>query len=687
MSNYIRKDATVLDIKTKEDTWNWLSKVNVNAQGIGSNGWKPLLIRTNFYSFFQCLEDEANKETGSKICKDSKNELVIENIKNTKKKIESSNAFNFLENSSIWMRLCDNENWNGVVGSESEPVSVKKALDEFEWFEKLGLYEFNSAKEFLEYNVRAQKENHIAEIGGHETHVTPMIYSDETEYRDFFIGEKSGIFFKFLKGEDENRGYQTDDVALRILLVDDKIGKVQGTDTILNCYNRYENYPMIWKCEGDCVSCDLPKSNGKPEPCKLKVIRKLMSGEFILENDKKNEFSRKTYWEDKIRTYSFNEIKICRAWDVVHGKPIELNKDFKKQLDGSLKNDGNYVQIIGVRDIESALVLMSCCKFDIIFLDYLLGYRTDNQNVRAYSPELFEFLSFKFRDKEENNYKKIENCPDVVQMFANGIVAPKTITDVDKMKCLEQFRDEVKLNRGPLDKYWIVPMTSYNSSFIADLQRRNVRLIDHRWNISQGADPINTPWHFLHKINEFVDLQLRSSVFRLDTLLLFLKYTCEDCMQLKSKDGNAVVFYDFQAFMGAEYANFMRRYGNRQILRRDAAISHRKDIYADKSVFATYVWKHFYANPEYRDVIELNRLIRRFLHHASVMHNDGNGQQRLEEAFGQLSFFIDTNKKVRNTIGDFEDLKGLDEKMMSLRVIIDRVTDHSDNKKDKEKNT
>ena len=199
MGNHISKVATVLDIKTAKDTRDWLSmnflvdKKMVIDDGSSSKSWKPVLIKTNFDSFFDVLKKEAD-ENNPKICNETNKKDVLKNIKSTKKKIENSNAFNFLKNSSIWMRLCDNVNWDGVVGSSSEPDSVKNALEEFKWFEKLGLYEFNSAKEFLEYNVRAQKENYIAKIGGHDKHITPMIYSDETDYRDFFIGKSNKLF-------------------------------------------------------------------------------------------------------------------------------------------------------------------------------------------------------------------------------------------------------------------------------------------------------------------------------------------------------------------------------------------------------------------------------------------------------------------------------------------------------------
>ncbi len=548
-------------------------------------------------------------------------------------------CFSFLKSSSIWIRIINVDD------------SFDMVKEEFNWLKSLRLYDFNSAMEFFEYNVRIQKENYLVESGGHGAHITPMIYSDETEYRDFFIGEKSGIFFKFLKDADENRGYQTDDVALRILLVDDKIGN--------NCGVYF----------GDCSGCK-GKAETDKVPCKLWIIRELMSGAFIKEKEKSDGFNKRTYWADDVKTYYAEDLIINDVWEWDDAKKtLKLKEDKSKLPENDFLNRDGCVQIIGVSNLESALVLMSCCKFDIILLDYLLGSKSDTNSDRVYSTEMFEFLSYGFNEKVEQ--------PDIVKTLKER----NNFNDLQ----LKEFQNNVKLNRGPLDKYWIIPMTSYNSSFISDLQRKHVQFIDHRWNISQGADPINTPWRFLHKLNGFFDLQLRSSVFRLDTLLLFLKYMCEDCLQLKSKDGEDTVgFYDFQAFMGAEYANFMRRYGNRQMLQRDAAVGLGKDIDSDKSVFATYIWNHFYANTEYRDEIELNRLIQRFLRHASVVHNDRSGQQRLEETFGQLCFFIDTNEKVKKIIKE-DNIYNLREfdfhgKMLELKKIMDDVTSHSKKK-------
>lgn len=552
-------------------------------------------------------------------------------------------CFSFLKSSSIWIRIADVDD------------SFDLAKEEFNWFKSLLLYDFKSAMEFFDYNVRTQKDNYLEESGGHGAYITPVIYSDEVEYRDSFIKENGNINFKFLKANvDEHcKDFKTENVALRILVVDDKIGKVSADSSqkeivILNCHEE-EIKDGKWRCK----ECVYPDNNN--EPCKLQVIKKLLSGDFI-SKDKTNtireKYNRKTYWSDEIRSYCVNALTIKELWkteneNAQNGKEksiLKLNEDKVKQINKDLElvikkdQDGkeiHYAQIIGVRDLESALAIMSCCKFDIILLDYLLGKRGDTDDERYYSTELFEFLSSDFGKPEIDDL-------DVIKMLRKNDKIDGDREGLPRV-LLEQFRDEVKLNRGPLDKYWIVPMTSYNPSFLSDLQRRNVRLIDHRWNISQGADPINTPWRFLYKLNEFVDLQLRSSVYWKKQLMTFVRYTCEDFKTRFEKIPKKGVscFEEFQQFMGAEYANYMKRYGARKLIERDAAL---EGDNSNKSLFATYIARNFYNDPKFSIETELNRLMQSFYHRAATMFNDRHGLQRLRIAFEQMRMFIVYNK-------------------------------------------
>ena len=198
--------ANSWDIRNKRSSRKWIKeKLTIDkTNGVNSQGWGPVLIRTNFDSFFNFLNEETKKGDDSKICNNQNNKSVKENIQKTKDKIEKSDVFNFLKNSSIWMRLCDNEDWVGNIDSGPLPESVTRALEEFKWFnESLHLYEFRAAREYIEYNVRLQNENYLDELGSHGSYITPTIYSNEVSLRDFFIydGSKPNSF-DFLEKEN-----------------------------------------------------------------------------------------------------------------------------------------------------------------------------------------------------------------------------------------------------------------------------------------------------------------------------------------------------------------------------------------------------------------------------------------------------------------------------------------------------
>ena len=644
-NDYNLFESTIWDLKDKDTIRKWIKNNIVflpyNTENRSLN--KPVLIKTNLYSFFKCLEEEA-KRSDSCIVKyplDTEREKVQSNIASTKKRLMHN--LNYLLNSSIWIRFCDSD----------DSASIADAENEFSWFTKIHLYDYKPANEYLEYQLRIQQQNYLSDVvGAHGEHVIPTLYSNEVEFRDFFINNKRDVIeFKFLDKKDEN-SYYTQDVSLRVLLVDDKISK--------NNKLQDNNEVTLRKCDDSCTGCE------EAANCKLRVIRSLMSGAFIEPGTEKSDvrecFHNSTYWADAVDSYVVNgTVHANCIWEKrTDADKLELKKDYINNLlkDLDLSKSKNYkgVQIVGVRDLESALSLLSCCKFDIILLDYLLNKEPEESGLRPYSTELFEFLSYKPEQEEPRIVTKVKERAG--------------FNDAQ----LKEFQDNVKLNRGPLDKFWVIPMTSYNSSFISDLQRKHVRLIDHRWNISQGADPINTPWKFLYKLNEFIDLQLRQSVFWKEQLLTFLQFTCEDYIDrfnkkhtVKGNDGQTC-FDDFQSFMGAEYANFMKRYGARKLIERDAD----EGEGINQSLFAKNIKDTFYSNfTKYEVELELNRLMQDFYRQAAVMYNDREGRKRLRESYERLRIFIAYNDLTSILKSTEELCKGL----QKLRLVIDAEFD------------
>ena len=89
--------------------------------------------------------------------------------------------YSFLLNSSVWIRLVESK----------DSSAFKDAENEMAYFRTIGLYEYSSAAENLEYNIRIQSQNFLdSKIAGHAEYVTPMLYGNETS------------FYKVLKDKD-----------------------------------------------------------------------------------------------------------------------------------------------------------------------------------------------------------------------------------------------------------------------------------------------------------------------------------------------------------------------------------------------------------------------------------------------------------------------------------------------------
>ena len=620
----------------------------------------------------------------------------------------------------------------------------QQAIDDFKFFQSIGLYGYGSAQESYEYNLRIQRENYLKYRGIHEGHseyITPILYGDETKSRNTLI---ENYFEEDEDGMNKNIDNVTykffnefHDVTLRILVVDDKIG-----DCIDKCYqkiegNYYENETRksieIYKkitaddiefykyqkfndqvCDdkGNLISFDDPiyiKLNGEEwqsyinsvaqkgqtisifkcescynTRCKLKTLRQLMdkgtdtNKDAIFEgigNDK-DYF----YWkEDGIDTY-FCPVTLN---DFIRDESISIDNLLSIKFEGNNKKKSKpdfvcfeksspNVQLIGVRDVRTALLLLSRYKFDMIFFDYLLDYKDSNRSKRDYSIQFFDFLTGNVIEKTINKLSgEAKKTKEEVEAKKTKEEIEEKKTKLERAKILEKFRREVLDNRGPLDRFWIMPITGFNETFITDLSRSGIPLIGSKWHINNGADPITTPWQFLDKLNRFIELQLTGSLFTLNKLLTFLQYTGEDLEtkfrveeKKKSQEPNTKIsFGEFQAFLSAEYSSFFSKYGSKAVIKRDAVTTEDEKDWSSKSVFATYIWKNFYRNREGGSITEerekkqlfgLHSHMLGFYQMAAIMHNDRHGMLMLRESFRRLRYFIDVNRLVDETRAKIE---------------------------------
>ena len=236
--------------------------------------------------------------------------------------------------------------------------------------------------------------------------------------------------------------------------------------------------------------------------------------------------------------------------------------------------DENKIQIIAVKSLSVACQLLGDNKirFDLILMDYLL--------------------------KEKNALKEREKA---TEFWGDGIEKyfefSANARNIEKYQSyIENYRN-IKDNRGPLHKLWIFPITAFNQTFIDDLRNRGVRLIDYYWNLSRGADPINTPYLFIYSLNKFLQLQLEDAFFSKDEIIGFLKKSI-------TKVKNINKFDYFSAYMGSEYTVFVEKYMSRPVIYRDKELS----------LFAAYMWGNFYSKKDLVSLFKLVQHIHKFYH-------------------------------------------------------------------------
>ena len=119
----------------------------------------PLIIKI-YKSFF---EDWANAKNDPSILDHPNKRAMEENLER---------VFSFYNNSSIWVRIIDYD--------ENNKDEYNRAVAEFTYFDHIGLYDYPSAWENLNYHLRIFSENYlVSSLGGHGSYVNPMLYGDE----------------------------------------------------------------------------------------------------------------------------------------------------------------------------------------------------------------------------------------------------------------------------------------------------------------------------------------------------------------------------------------------------------------------------------------------------------------------------------------------------------------------------
>lgn len=120
---------------------------------------------------------------------------VLNETSNVLKKFDQNIKirYSFFNNSSIWTRVV-------IKDGEKDDEKIDKAQKEFKYFKNIGLYDYDSAKENLEYNIRVQAHNYLESTeAGHDIYVTPTLYGNEEAALEVLQHNKENL-------EDSNEG-------------------------------------------------------------------------------------------------------------------------------------------------------------------------------------------------------------------------------------------------------------------------------------------------------------------------------------------------------------------------------------------------------------------------------------------------------------------------------------------------
>ena len=530
----------------------------------------------------------------------------------------AKNFNSILFNSSVWFRITDLE----------DNESYKDAIFFFEKNKKI--YETTNAIENLEFNLRLQQVNFLSpKKEGHGHHITPKLYHNELQCANDILTINTETNVEDYKYQELINHYE---VTLRILLIDDKIGKNDEepkVDIIANI--------MEGKILTNFAKNKIPeiKSNKIEELCKqIKIDFDITNHELLKKlnevlNNESTDFKIKDLAKecvDQLDPYKYVQRRFL--WKEEEIKKIifisdnsKLEKLIKEQgitytnKVSDIKSKTKNVQIVQVANLEDAIFLLSQdeYKFDLIFMDYLLD-EIKNSSGRELITAFFEWLKDKDGVNSNIAYLKSEKAKEVRKKLINEkyeFIECELDCSIDAncefhTQCFEkneEIRKKVSQNRGPLRKFWFFPITAFNDTLISDLVGKGIRLIDYYWHIEHGADPVTTPYLFLRQLNNFLYLQLEEAVYSERELIRFIEKNISFIDELKGNN-NDLDFKKFSALMGAEYSKFVNDFLNRPLIYNDK----------DTSLFSGYIWDNFMNNGDKKNLFLAVQAYQKFLH-------------------------------------------------------------------------
>lgn len=159
-----------------------------------------------------------------------------------------------------------------------------------------------------------------------------------------------------------------------------------------------------------------------------------------------DDFADKSLRKNKEKASTINKYQILKS----------LSEGFKTINFKIEKHCSNF-------DLDDVKCTINTHKPDIILLDYSFGQGNKKGS------EIFKDLAYLI---EKDNTKNRE--------------------------------DRELRHRGPFDKLWVFPITAFSNAFIDEIRTKGLGFIDERYNLSRGADFINTPYLFKYYFAKMV---------------------------------------------------------------------------------------------------------------------------------------------------------------------------------------
>lgn len=165
--------------------------------------------------------------------------------------------------------------------------------------------------------------------------------------------------------------------------------------------------------------------------------------------------------------------------------PDDIGKGWVEVVPVELKPKAGDKQLISDDISEKAINKLTESVYDMLLLDYLLGKAKDSRNEREYG---YDFL-FKLQTGHAN----------------------------------DKLSEKVKLKKGPLNKYWILPISSFPFAFSDKLRQLGMEGQSDHWIMSGGGDPITTPELFCYNLLDFIKQQISEFYLTKESILELLE--------------------------------------------------------------------------------------------------------------------------------------------------------------------